>query len=317
MMVGKTKVHKLKNSSKEIYNFTNTKDKKKESEQTLLFSNLRIGEPKIPRKNQAAKFKVPETDLNMNNEYIEIETKVPGCRIEDIALSLTSDTLILNCSNKNVAYFSDLKLPEKIIPQSAISVLNDESLYLRAEKQKDISSWLGIINIITLTSDLNDTKERLKKFQEQYHTIQLEYQNLLVRSDKEIESKIDNYKISIIERILTNIDNFELALKSAEKSKNKENEQIIIGIKLILNDLRNLLLEEGVEEVVSIGLLMNPNQHEVLDFIETDKYPEDTIVEEYQKGYKYKNRIIRPSKVKVAKFIHKRKLDQNQKGKNE
>jgi molecular chaperone GrpE len=61
-----------------------------------------------------------------------------------------------------------------------------------------------------------------------------------------------------------------------------------------------MIMEEGVEEIVSEGMLFDPHQHEVLDCEETEKVTENSILKVYQKGYRYKNRIIRPSKVKIA-----------------
>jgi molecular chaperone GrpE len=121
-----------------------------------------------------------------------------------------------------------------------------------------------------------------------------------VKSKKDIETKIDAYKISVIEKILLNIEHFEMALASITNSNNKQNEQIMVGINLILNDLRNLIKEENVTEVMGEGGLLDPCIHEVLDFEETDKYPENTILKVYRKGYKYKDCVIRPAKVKVS-----------------
>ncbi len=294
-------VEKSKNSStkESIYLQFN------ESDQNLQYTSIHLGEPKPPKKNQTAIYKVPETDLNMDKDIIEIYTKLPGIKSEDVALSLNKDTYIIKCSNKNVAYYAEIKLPGDIVPQSALSYFKEETLYLKLIKMKESKPWDGILKMQTLLNNLQETKERLTKFQEQYQAIQLEYQNILVRSKKELETKIDNHKISIFEKVLRNIDNFELALNSINRTKNKENEQITIGINLILNDLMSMLKEEGVTEILSKGMILDPNQHEVIDVIETKDFSENIILEEVQKGYKYKNRIIRPSKVKVSKLPNK------------
>jgi molecular chaperone GrpE len=288
-----------------------------ENDLNLFFTGIHLGIPKPPTKRQAANFKIPDTDLKFANDTIEIYTKLPGIEQRDITLSLNKDTYNIKCKNKNLAYFTEIKLPVSIVPQSALSYFKNEILFLRVMKMKETNYWDGIKKMETLESELRETKERLSKFQEQYHAIQLEYQNILVRGKKDVETRIDNYKISVIEKILKNIDNFEIALKSIDNSKNKNNEQIVIGINLILGDLMNILKEEGVTEIPSKGLILDPNQHEVIDFIETDEHSENTILKEYQKGYKYKNRIIRPSKVKVSKLPNKDTSDKRSKKKNE
>jgi molecular chaperone GrpE len=282
----------------------------------LLFTNISIGEPKPPKKNQISKFKVPETELKMFEDSIEITLDLPGATKQDISLSLTVDSLIILCANKKVAYYTEIRLPEHVIPQSAIVKVKNGSLHFKAIRNKDEAAWSGLEQLEENIIKLCDTRDKLNNIQEQYHAIQKEYQDILVRNKKDVETKIDNYKISTIEKIIQNIDNFELALGSTIKVKNKDNEQILVGINLILNDLRTMIKDEGVEVIQTSGSYFDPTLHEVIDCMETDKYPENTIIEEYKKGYKYKNRIIRPSKVRVA-ITPKKKEGQKRKEKKE
>jgi molecular chaperone GrpE len=282
----------------------------------LLFTSISIGEPKPPKKNQISKFKVPETELKMFEDTIEITIDLPGATEPDISLSLTADSLIIHCANKKVAYYTEIKFPEPVIPQSAIVKLKNGSLCFKAIRNKGEAAWLGLEQLEENIIKLRDTRDKLNNIQEQYHAIQKEYQDILVKNKKDIEIKIDNFKISTIEKIIQNIDNFELALGSTIKVKNKDNEQILVGINLILNDLRTMIKDEGVEEIQTSGLYFDPTSHEAIDCIETEKYPENTIIEEYKKGYKYKNRIIRPSKVRVA-ITPKKKSGQKRKEKKE
>jgi len=262
-------------------------------EELIQFTSLKKGEPKIPTKNQLKKFKVPETEIAINETTINLNAKLTGAKASDIMLSLTSDSLVVFCENKKIAYYTEIKLPENIIPQSAMAKFSDGNLSMTILKTDgSMIPWEGFEQIQRLQKELKDTKERHAKLQQQYHGIQLDYQNLLVKSKKEVEGKIDAYKISVIEKLLKNIDNFELALESTSKNKNINNEQIIRGINLFLNELRSMISEENVSEVASEGLLFDPHIHEVLDCEETEKYPENTILKVYQKGYKYKDRVI-------------------------
>ena len=272
----------------------------------IQFTNLQKGDLKIPSKGQLNKYKIPETDLAIDQNTLNLTAKLPDTRSDELTLSLTNDSLIILSNNKKNAYFTEIKFPELIIPQSAVAKLEFGTLHLNVVKnQNSPEPWDGLLQIERiqeLQKDANEAKERLSQFQKQYHTIQQEYQGLLVRSKKEIENKVDSYKILVIEKLLKNIDNFELALQSAtnDKGKKENSEQIIVGITLILNELRNMIKDEGVNEIASEGCLLDPLQHEVLDCEETDKYPENTILKVYQKGYKYKSRVIRPSKVRVS-----------------
>jgi molecular chaperone GrpE len=268
--------------------------------QNIFFTNLQLGDPKQPSKSQAAKFKIPNTDLEKLEKKIIIKVELPGCKSENLELLLNQNYLIIKCVNKKDKYYTEIKLPEEIIPQSTVANLNNDTLIVTAEISNNTKTWDRLTEIDGLLKVLENAKNKLYKTQEQYHSVQLDYQNLLVKNKKEIETRVDNFKVSIIEKILRNIDNFELALKSTEKVKNKDSEQILVGLRLILNELRNTIKDEGVEEIVTKGQLFAPSMHEAVECMETDKHPENTILEEFQKGYRFKNRIIRPSRVKVA-----------------
>ena len=270
-------------------------------EELIQFTSVQIGYLKLPSKNQLKKFKVPETDMTVNGNTINFNSKLPGATASDLTLTMNQDSVIIMCKNKKVAYYTEIKLSDQIIPQSAVAKFGNETLSLKVLKlDSNNAPWDGIVQINNLSKELKEMKDKHTTFQQQYHGLQLEYQNLLVKSKKEVESKIDAYKISVIENLLINIDNFERALESTTKIKNKNNEQILVGINLILNELRNMILEEGVQEIVSEGMLLDPHQHEVLDYEETVKVPENTVVKVYQKGYRYKDRVLRPSRVKIA-----------------
>jgi molecular chaperone GrpE len=103
----------------------------------------------------------------------------------------------------------------------------------------------------------------------------------------------------LILKILPILDNFEIAEKKLpENLKNDEN---VKGILQIKNQILNLLKEQGVEEIKSIGERFDPNFHEVVGEVEAKGKEPGTIIEEIQKGYKINGRLLRPAKVKVAK----------------
>ena len=73
------------------------------------------------------------------------------------------------------------------------------------------------------------------------------------------------------------------------------------GIKLVQKELHNLFRDHGVEEIKSINEKFNPHLHEAIATVETEEHPEDTVVEEIQRGYTLKGRLLRPAIVKVSK----------------
>jgi len=101
----------------------------------------------------------------------------------------------------------------------------------------------------------------------------------------------------LILEILPILDNFEKAEK--EISKDKENNNYLNGFLQIKLQLKSILKNKGVEELLSIGQKFDPNIHDAVETIDGKESGE--IVEEIQKGYKLNGKVIRPSKVKVIK----------------
>jgi len=102
--------------------------------------------------------------------------------------------------------------------------------------------------------------------------------------------------------LLPLLDTYNAAIASYKnKNLSAESKEIFEGMKKIYDGLIHTLKEQGLGEIPSVGKIFDPYYHEAIMWEETDKFPEGTIVEEFQKGYKYKDMLLRSSKVKVAK----------------
>ena len=100
------------------------------------------------------------------------------------------------------------------------------------------------------------------------------------------------------------MDDFERAV---EAGKIKHDFDVLYkGIEMIHKDFKGFLKEKGLKEIEAKGKLFNPSEHEAMMQEETNDHPEDHIIEEFQKGYTLNGRVIRPSKVKVAKKPEKK-----------
>ena len=158
-------------------------------------------------------------------------------------------------------------------------------------------------NKILLTSEeFNTLEDKAKKSDEYFDRLlrlQADFDNYKKRFEKE---KIEFLKFAnegIIMEILKIMDDFERAV---EAGKIKHDFDVLYkGIEMIHKDLRDFLKEEGIKEIDSKGKPFNPHEHEAMMQEETDAHPEDYVIEELQKGYTFNGRVIRPSKVKVAK----------------
>jgi molecular chaperone GrpE len=113
---------------------------------------------------------------------------------------------------------------------------------------------------------------------------------------KEKASMYDDGVRDTIEKLLPVVDNLERALTAAD---NKES-GLYKGLDMTFRQLSELLTHIGIEPLPGQGAAFDPNMHNAVAHVEDESLGENIIVEELQKGYKYRDRVLRPSMVKVA-----------------
>jgi len=146
---------------------------------------------------------------------------------------------------------------------------------------------------------LNEKAKRSDECYDKWLRSQAELENTKKRLDREKSDFIKFANEDLIIRLLPIADNFDRALASVKRTE--ESDAVLEGIKMVQKELSALFRDYGAEKVKSVGEKFNPHLHEAIAVIETDEYPEDTVVEEIQTGYTLKGRLIRPSIVKVSK----------------
>ncbi len=114
-----------------------------------------------------------------------------------------------------------------------------------------------------------------------------------------IEMMVDREKERMLTKILLTLDNFERAAKEAEKRE--ERDHLTEGFLKIKEQIEGFFEEEGVERVRAEGEEFDPLYHEAIETVESDSLESGLVAEELQRGYLYKNRVLRPAKVKVVK----------------
>ena len=103
----------------------------------------------------------------------------------------------------------------------------------------------------------------------------------------------------LIKALLPVIDNLEAAIASAKQ--NEDDTSFVEGLELIYTNLLEVLGREGLKPIKAVGEKFDPYKHEVLLTVTDDALPEDTVVDEFEKGYTFGSKVIRSSKVKVSK----------------
>lgn len=146
---------------------------------------------------------------------------------------------------------------------------------------------------------LSDKAKKSDEYFDKFLRLQADFDNYKKRLEKEKLEFIKFANEEIIMEILKLLDDFERAV---EAGKTKHDFDILYkGIEMIHKDFKEFLKEKGIREINAKGKPFNPHEHEAMMQEETDQHPEDYVVEEFQKGYTFNGRVIRPSKVKVAK----------------
>ena len=144
--------------------------------------------------------------------------------------------------------------------------------------------------LTTKTQQLEDYTNTLKQ-------LQADFENYIKRAEKEKAETGTHTSAKLLLKMLTLIDDLERALHLAKET---DKETLLQGLEMIHKQAHKLLAEEGVKPLHATGKTFDPYQHEILAITDSEK-EDNVVVEELQKGYSYKEKILRPSKVRIAK----------------
>ena len=158
-------------------------------------------------------------------------------------------------------------------------------------------------DMVTITKEEYENLLKSKEAQQKLLYAYAEFENFKKRTAKDLLQQMTYANEKLIKEVLPIIDNLCRAKDHACENGEKTEERFakfLEGIELILKQLKDVLGKFGVEELSSIGEKFDPNFHEAMEQVESDKHENGDVVNEYQKGYKFQGRVIRPSKVSVA-----------------
>jgi molecular chaperone GrpE len=128
--------------------------------------------------------------------------------------------------------------------------------------------------------------------------LQAEFDNARKRGVREQQEFREYAAADVIKNFLPVIDSFERALKVGGDSNSNEFRN---GVDLIYRQFQDALQKSGVQPIVAVGQPFDPRIHEAVEMVDTAGVPDHHVLEELQRGYKYKDRLLRPAMVKVAR----------------
>jgi len=146
-------------------------------------------------------------------------------------------------------------------------------------------------------AQIAELQNKLQEMEQRYLRLYADFDNFRRRTKLEFEAAEKYRAQSLVTDLLPALDNFERALKvevDDEKAKS-----ILQGVEMVYRSLVEALKKEGVEAIESVGKPFDPHVHQAVMQVEDSNYEPNTVVEEFQKGYKLKDRVIRPAMVKV------------------
>jgi molecular chaperone GrpE len=142
--------------------------------------------------------------------------------------------------------------------------------------------------------------EKGRQYYDQLLRATADFDNYRKRAVRERQDAVKFANETLLERLIPVLDNFDSAL-AATNASGASNQSLQTGINMILQQLKNALTEAGLEEIDASNKPFDPNWHEALSQQPSAEVPEGHVLQQLRKGYKLKERLLRPAGVVVAK----------------
>ncbi len=140
--------------------------------------------------------------------------------------------------------------------------------------------------------------EKIEELTDRVRRQMAEFDNFRKRTEKEKTQMFETGAKSIVEKILPVVDNFERGL--AAVTEEEKGSPFVEGMEKIYKQMMTMLEEAGVKPIEAVGQEFDPNLHNAVMHVEDEELGENIIAEEFQKGYTYRDSVVRHSMVKVA-----------------
>ena len=151
---------------------------------------------------------------------------------------------------------------------------------------------------------LTELKERAAKADENWDRLlrtTADFDNFKKRAAREKQEAIKYANESLLQKLVPVLENLDMALAAAQAAGPEAGQSLQAGVSMICQQLKSVLAEAGLEELDALGKPFDPNLHEALSQQETPDVPEGQVVQQLRKGYKFRDRLLRPASVVVAK----------------
>ncbi|HEX3661272.1 MAG TPA: nucleotide exchange factor GrpE [Acidobacteriaceae bacterium] len=187
--------------------------------------------------------------------------------------------------------------------QNAEAATEDEGMDSTTERgtaataaSEEAKEPLVLVETATVPQEEYDRLKTERDFLfERLARLQAEFDNTRKREAKERTEFRDYAVANAVEQFLPVLDNFQLALKSTGSA-----EQLRTGVELIVKQMDEALRSLNVQPVESVGAVFDPRVHEALEMVERNDIPDHQVIEEVRRGYRIRERLLRPALVRIA-----------------
>ena len=164
---------------------------------------------------------------------------------------------------------------------------------------------VAIIEPGSLTAEqLEELKSRAAKADEHWDRLlrtTADFDNFKKRAARERTEAVQFANSSLLQKLLPVLDSFEMALAATQTAKDAQSASLQKGIAMVQSQLKGILNEAGLEEIDATGKVFDPAQHEAVSQQDTADVPDGSVVQQIRKGYKLRERLLRPAAVVVAR----------------
>jgi molecular chaperone GrpE len=176
---------------------------------------------------------------------------------------------------------------------------------LEMEREQETSEPIAPVDVGTVTPEqLEELKQRAAKADENWDRLlrtTADLDNYKKRAAREKQDAIKFANENLINKLVPVLDALDMALVATQSAKNQATQSLQAGINMVYQQLKAVLTEAGLEEIDAAGKPFDPNLHEAVSQKETVEVPEDHVAEQMRKGYKLRDRLLRPASVVVAR----------------
>ncbi|WP_164848512.1 nucleotide exchange factor GrpE [Halobacteriovorax sp. HLS] len=175
-----------------------------------------------------------------------------------------------------------------------------ETENVRAHAEESVDQEQDNVEVLEAAKEEKEEKEE-EDFKAKFYYLAAEMENLRKRNERETQNLLKYGNEKILSSLLDVVDNLDRTLQAIVNDEDEKIKNIAVGINMVSTQMTDVLKNNGLEEIESVGKTFDPKFHEALAQQPAEGVKDDEIISEYQKGYILNGRLLRAAKVVIAK----------------